>query len=161
MTNEIKEIIDDLDYAKNKQRGTIILNQKDINLLLDYITYLQEREKEMIIQSNALSHYLIKQGSSYKDVVKIVDDFKLQGEEIMNDKIVPAIIENEGIKYIAIRFHIDTIDENRMLWTENEKLLQRIDKAIDYINDEYDIEPKELYGLVSADELLNILRGDE
>lgn len=46
MTNEIKEILDDLDYSKNKQRGTITLNQKDINLLLDYITNLQEEIKE-------------------------------------------------------------------------------------------------------------------
>ena len=34
-------------------------------------------------------------------------------------------------------------------------LQQRIDKAIDYINDLY------VYGLVSIPELLNILRGDE
>jgi ASC-1-like (ASCH) protein len=40
-------------------------------------------------------------------------------------------------------------------------LQQRIDKAVEYINNEYDVEPHELYGLVSADELLNILRGDE
>lgn len=37
-------------------------------------------------------------------------------------------------------------------------LQSKIDKAIEYINEEYDAEPKELYGLVNADELLKILK---
>ena len=40
-----------------------------------------------------------------------------------------------------------------------DELQQRIYKAIKYINNNYDEEPHELYGLVSGDELLNILRG--
>ena len=47
MKDEIKEILDDLDYAVNRKRGTITLNQKDINLLLDYITNLQEENKRL------------------------------------------------------------------------------------------------------------------
>ena len=39
--------------------------------------------------------------------------------------------------------------------------LIKIDKAVEYINNEYDVEPHELYGLVSADELLNILKGEK
>ncbi len=42
-----------------------------------------------------------------------------------------------------------------------DKLQQRISKAIEYIKEEQYVEPKELYGLVSADELLNILQGSE
>lgn len=37
-------------------------------------------------------------------------------------------------------------------------LQSKIDKAIEYLNEEYDVEPKELYGLVSADKLLEILK---
>ena len=43
---------------------------------------------------------------------------------------------------------------------EYNHLQSKIDKAIEYINEEYDAEPKELYGLVSADKLLKILKED-
>lgn len=42
-----------------------------------------------------------------------------------------------------------------------DNLQSKIDKAVEYINKEYDTEPHELYGLVSADELLNILNDDK
>lgn len=88
----------------------------------------------------------------------------------MNDKIVPSIIEHEGIKYVAVQFYVDAIDENRMLWTENEKLLQRIDKAVEYIEDKkviIDTNSIRIFDLFEIeeqgykDDLLNILRGDE
>ena len=60
-------------------------------------------------------------------------------------------------------------------WEENERLKQDIKdacivieklkkekkEAIEYIKKDMYVEPKELYGLVSADELLNILGGDK
>ena len=60
MKDEIKEILDDLDYAVNRKRGTITLNQKDINLLLDYITNLQEEihKKEAMYDSLAVDYRL-------------------------------------------------------------------------------------------------------
>lgn len=47
------------------------------------------------------------------------------------------------------------------LQEENKHLLCRMGKAVDYIISTYHDEPTELYGLVCADELLDILRGDE
>ena len=48
-----------------------------------------------------------------------------------------------------------------VLKEDKEVLQSKIDKAIEYINKEYDTEPHELYGLVSADELLSILNNDK
>ena len=42
MNNDIKEILDDLDYCKNRQCGNILLKHNECDLLLDYITNLQE-----------------------------------------------------------------------------------------------------------------------
>lgn len=41
MTNEIKEILDDLDFCKNIKRGKILLNSNECDIFLDYITNLQ------------------------------------------------------------------------------------------------------------------------
>jgi len=51
MNEEIKEILDDLDYCIARKRGTITLNHKDCGLLLDCIANLveeNEKSKERI-----------------------------------------------------------------------------------------------------------------
>lgn len=47
MTNEIKEILDDLDYCKNMKAGNILLKYNECDLLLDYITNLQEENERL------------------------------------------------------------------------------------------------------------------
>lgn len=72
MNNEIKEILDDLDYAKNKERGTITLNQKDINLLLDYITNLEECHENMFyinLENDKLIWDLQNENEKLKDTL--------------------------------------------------------------------------------------------
>lgn len=78
-------------------------------------------------------------------------------------------------KIVKIGFPMEYEDDNHIIRTgmwlkENEvemlekklneynHLQSKIDRAIEYINEEYNVEPKELYGLVSADELLKILK---
>lgn len=81
-------------------------------------------------------------------------------------------IDGEGISYCVdrhvseyvgkIQEQLNTLqNENREKGIKNMILQSKIDKAIEYINKEYDTEPHELYGLVSADELLNILNDDK
>ena len=55
MNNEIKEILDDLDYCKNRQCGNILLKHNECDLLLDYITNLQtiEQQYSAILSENA------------------------------------------------------------------------------------------------------------
>ena len=45
MTNEIKEILDDLDYCKSIKSGNILLKSNECDDLLDYITNLQEENE--------------------------------------------------------------------------------------------------------------------
>ena len=82
---------------------------------------------------------------------------------------------NENDKYFIRRYEelldkgycdcneMNCIDNNspRRILNIVNNLQSKIDKAIEYINNEYDTEPKELYGLVSADELLEILKEDK
>lgn len=56
MTNEIKEILDDLDYCKSLKAGNILLKYNECDLLLDYITNLQQRIDKAVeyIENNEL-----------------------------------------------------------------------------------------------------------
>ena len=51
--------------------------------LFDYITNLQEENERLkkenqdfVVEQNALAYYLVKQGLSFEDIVKIINDFK-------------------------------------------------------------------------------------
>ena len=60
----------------------------------------------------------------------------------------------------------DINEEQKRLYKRAEendiKLLQdRINKAIEYIKEDMYVEPKELYGLVDGEHLLNILQGSD
>lgn len=77
MNNEIKEILDDLDYCIARKRGTITLNHKDCELLLDYITNLEEENQRLLkksysddVRMTKASEY-IKNSPFINDITKI------------------------------------------------------------------------------------------
>ena len=77
MQEEIKEILDYLkDFIEEDRLEQINLNRWFIISLLDYITNLQEENGRLKIECNALTHYLIKQGLTLEDILKIIEKFK-------------------------------------------------------------------------------------
>ena len=82
--------------------------------------------------------------------------------KILKDYITNLQEENEEIKntidFIDNQYK-NTINYNEKLIEYNKDYKSRIDKAIEYIKDDMYVEPKELYGLVDGEHLLNILTG--
>ena len=78
MTNEIKEILDDLDYCKSIKSGNILLKSNECDDLLDYITNLQQRINKAIkkIEKDA---ELIDLEDGYNTCMAVIDI--LRGDE--------------------------------------------------------------------------------
>lgn len=71
--------------------------------------------------------------------------------------------DNEILRNIIINLekkykHLEEL-YNQLL-KDYDDAITRIDKAIEYINEEYYAYPQELTGLIDGDELLKILKGD-
>ena len=154
MNEEIKEI---LEYLKNDKYAGYKEQYKAIRkdyakVLLDYITNLQEK---------------VNQYENPDDMTL----FYMWLDEKAKDKMKELKQKNERLKENNQNMQI----EMARTWEENERLKQDIKDAcivieklkkekkevIEYIKKDMYVEPKELYGLVSADELLNILGGDK
>lgn len=90
MKDEIKEILDDLDYCIARKRGTITLNHKDCELLLDYITNLQKENEKLngIIETlKETNHLLINQ------------KYKLEYElDALDNRVEKAVEKSQELK---------------------------------------------------------------
>ena len=151
MTNEIKEILDNLkevwispdgDYMNNE------LDERKTNLLLDYITNLQEEnEKLKNLYTNEKSHKI--DCNYFKTLYSKVD------KNIVIDDLV--------YKCEQCRVLYDNVEKTSI---ENMNLQQRIDKAVEYIEEYQEVLKEHNGDWLNYQEgfkpyLLDILRGEE
>lgn len=88
------------------------------------------------------------------EIKEIINDLqRVADRKCYPEDILDGSIAQEWVDYIEN--YITNLQE------ENKHLLYQMEKAVDYIISTYHDEPTALYGLVRADELLDILRGDE
>ena len=86
-------------------------------------------------------------------------------KEFINEDI-KIVSQDEYIKELKEEINKLTAEsteweERTYCWQDRAEDLQIIiDKAIEYIKNDMYVEPKELYGLVDGEHLLNILKGD-
>lgn len=67
----------------------------------------------------------------------------------------------KDIEYIKKLFVRNLKDVQRRYVKYDKPRKEQLNKAIEYIKEDMYVEPKELYGLVDGEHLLNILQGDE
>lgn len=164
MNNEIKEILDKLKNENNYQvdcnDGSAFkeLFANEINLLLDYITNLQEKV-EQYENPDDLTLFYMWLDEKAKDKMK-----KLQ-EENKELKAKLEMYEN-GVYFSS---------ENDKLQEENERLNKgleyakriekdyktKFDKAIEYLNDNCFLPTTTNEYIFSPKHLMNILKGDD
>ncbi len=152
MTNEVKEILEFLKHQVNyddinlMQKRASNITYYDIKQLLDYITNLQEENERLKnLYTNEKSHKIdydyIKMLYSKIDKDSVIDDLVYKSEQC--------------------RVLYDSAEKHSF---ENYDLQQRIDKAIEYIENDYD-KNEELIEYFNYDgnfnELLKILKGEE
>lgn len=161
MTEEIKEILDELKkYPYGAYYGLKQKQAYQIKQLLDYITNLQQQIEEY---QKALDETM----SEKMDLQQENEFLKLNNPE-MNIEHFRIVKENKR-KIDNLRKENERLNEDNLLIKSANKLVSdnlhnyksRCKKAIEYINNNYDEVPHELYGLVCGDELLNILNGSD
>ena len=175
MNNEIKEILEHLknEYWRKFPEDGIpykVLYMEERDLLLDYITNLQQEKEDNLKCIKSLKEQL-------ESVIKNNQEL-LEKWHKNNDKIVNLISENERLK----ENNSNMQEEMARVWEENERLKtvkpcmlnfqecyvvkdykSRCEKAIEYIKDNcsYEEDTKYCYDdLCSSDvnDLLNILQ---
>ena len=67
----------------------------------------------------------------------------------------------EEIEKLHIHLEDRAYEQIKFLYKDYKDYKSRIDKAIEYIKEDMYVEPKELYGLVDGEHLLNILQGED
>lgn len=115
------------------------LLREELDLLLDHITNLQEEidKKEAMYDSLAVDYRLSQEEN---ERLKIKCDFLVGKKMVELDK---------NAKQVEIKA------------IEQQNYKTRNEKAIEYIKEDMYAEPKELYGLVDGEHLLNILQGSD
>ena len=153
MNEEIKEILNGLNVVI-KHGGSVEINSKECKKIIDYITNLQEElEEQKRIEQASLdtinnlqdeNEELKKQNKKlYKKDTKIINELK-EELEITQEKW------NKDKQWSECR---------TKEWLDYK---QRIDKAIEYIEDNtYEAYETEYIDLTGIKELKNILGGDE
>ena len=86
-----------------------------------------------------------------EDIKEILDKIKY----IVDNPTYQDVYYEEYPNYITL-----DSDESKLLLDYITNLQERINKAIEYIKEDMYVEPKELYGLVDGEHLLNILKGE-
>lgn len=112
MKEEIKEILDNLEKVKNGVGTFIGIDSKCANLLLDYITNLQQ-ENERLKETNVYCNRTdcvgrIKDSKKYDSVYQEKEDYKSRIEKAF--ELLKRYTDNESNYYVPVFELIDILN---------------------------------------------------
>ena len=120
MKDEIKEILDNIKYELDNKRKFILMTDKDTEILLDYITNLQEKSNNQAEEINRL----------YKQREKFMKKYSYLQEEIHKKE---AMYDSLAVDYRLSQ------EENEILKKENIKLYKKDTKIINGLKEDLKI----------------------
>lgn len=149
MNNEIKEILDDLDYCKNRKRGNISLKHNECDLLLNYITNLQQKYNDNVTKYEELLEKYSNIQQRIDNAIQYIKCHTFLHNDYGNEYYTMG-------EYFSPNWCIDILngnDEGLETLKTFVDYKERVRKAIQYIEEKGRLK-------YNPDELINILRGD-